>query len=88
MFGYALLATAFYHALNDGKRSMKLLFLLTTGIVALYATSDEFHQMFTPGRSASIRDVGIDIAGGLMGIAFMRFVHKRAPVPEKEQTAN
>jgi len=77
MLGYALLATAFYHSLNSSKRSIKQKFILVLCIVALYAASDEFHQRFTPGRTASSRDVGIDIAGGLIGIAVLRFVQRR-----------
>jgi VanZ family protein len=77
MLGYALLATAFYHALINGKRSIKLKVVLILCIVALYAASDEFHQRFTPGRTASFRDVGIDVAGGLIGIAVMRFLQRR-----------
>jgi VanZ family protein len=77
MLGYALLATASYHALNSSNRSIKQKFILVLCIVALYAASDEFHQRFTPGRTASFRDVGIDVAGGLIGIAVIRFVQRR-----------
>lgn len=31
----------------------------------LYAASDEFHQLFVPGRSAEIRDVFIDFMGSM-----------------------
>ncbi|MGD0277130.1 MAG: VanZ family protein [Syntrophales bacterium] len=34
--------------------------------VVLYAASDEFHQSFVASRTASIIDVGIDSAGGLL----------------------
>jgi VanZ family protein len=34
--------------------------------VALYAAIDELHQSFEPTRTASIVDVGIDIAGGIL----------------------
>ena len=34
----------------------------------LYATSDEFHQMFSNGRTASPKDVCIDTLGVLFGI--------------------
>ena len=37
-----------------------------TGI--LYAASDEFHQLFVPGRSGQITDVLIDSGGLLAGI--------------------
>jgi VanZ family protein len=76
MLGYALLATTLYHALNNSKGSIKLKFILVLCLVALYAASDEFHQKFTPGRTASFRDVGIDVAGGLIGITAMRFVQR------------
>jgi VanZ family protein len=36
-------------------------------IAALYAASDEYHQTFTPGRTATVRDVGIDVIGALAG---------------------
>ena len=77
MLGYALLATASYHAMNSSNRSIKQKFILVLCIVALYAASDEFHQRFTPGRTASFRDVGIDVAGGLIGVTVMRFAQRR-----------
>jgi VanZ family protein len=36
-------------------------------IAALYATTDELHQHFVPGRVAAIGDVAIDTAGAAMG---------------------
>lgn len=36
--------------------------------VVLYASSDEFHQSFIPGRGPAFSDVWIDTAGGLTGI--------------------
>ena len=77
MLGYALLATASYHAMNSSNRSIKQKFILVLCLVALYAASDEFHQRFTPGRTASFRDVGIDVAGGLIGVTVMRFAQRR-----------
>ncbi len=84
MLGYALLAIAFYHALNNGRRSAKLISVAAIGMVALYAASDEFHQRFTPGRTASLRDVGIDVVGALIGIAVMRLVQRRNSIPDDE----
>jgi len=37
-------------------------------VCVLYATSDEIHQLFVPGRSGEIRDTVIDSAGALVGI--------------------
>lgn len=49
-----------------GKKKLSLgLFSFLTG--AAYAATDEFHQMFSVGRSPQIIDVGIDSAGVLCG---------------------
>lgn len=37
-------------------------------ICVLYATSDEVHQLFVPGRSGEVRDVMIDTVGAVLGI--------------------
>ena len=37
-------------------------------LVALYAASDEFHQLFVPSRGASVDDVLIDTIGGTAGL--------------------
>ncbi len=44
---------------------------LALGICALYACSDEAHQILVPGRTASLYDVGLDFGGAL----FSRFLH-------------
>jgi VanZ family protein len=36
------------------------------GVVVLWAASDEFHQSFVSTRTASVMDVGIDVAGGII----------------------
>ena len=45
-------------------------------LVFLYASSDEFHQSFIPGREAAFRDVLIDTSGGLIGILLIILVDK------------
>jgi VanZ family protein len=37
------------------------------GLCAVFAILDESVQAFTPGRSASIYDVGLDVSGALVG---------------------
>lgn len=49
---------------GKGFRSVVLAF----GIAVLYAMSDEFHQLFIPGRSGEVRDVLIDSAGAMTGV--------------------
>ncbi len=63
--GYVLLYFSYLHALgkNDWRSRLLALFL-----AFLYACTDEFHQSFTPGRSPSPIDVGIDTAGALVAM--------------------
>ena len=42
----------------------------------LYAVSDEFHQMFSSGRTASPKDVCIDTLGVLFGIGIFLLIKK------------
>lgn len=43
----------------------------------LYAVSDEFHQLFVPGRAGQFRDVLIDGAGAVLGILITSIVISR-----------
>ncbi|MDR3119916.1 MAG: VanZ family protein [Clostridiales bacterium] len=52
-------------------RSMRRALLFCVAFCALYAITDEFHQLFVPGRVASIIDVGVDALGALPGAAIM-----------------
>jgi len=40
-------------------------------LCCLYSFTDEFHQIFTPGRSASPRDLLIDTLAALIGVTIM-----------------
>lgn len=44
------------------------------GLTALYAVSDEFHQMFVPGRTASAGDVMADVIGGILGVLVYQII--------------
>lgn len=37
-------------------------------VSGLYSLTDEFHQSFVPGRTASIMDCGIDTTGAVLGM--------------------
>lgn len=43
-------------------------------ICLLYAVLDEFHQLYVPGRTSSVRDVLIDFLGALIGMGFYYLV--------------
>lgn len=45
-------------------------------LASCYASTDEFHQLFSGGRCGQLRDVGIDAAGALIGLILLTIVHK------------
>lgn len=51
--------------------------LLSWGIGALYALTDEAHQAFVPGRSCEIRDMLIDSCGVAAGVLIMAALRSR-----------
>lgn len=53
------------------KQSKRIWTSLIVGV--LYASSDEIHQYFVPGRSARVFDVMIDSAGVCLGICIVMF---------------
>ncbi|MDD5542381.1 MAG: VanZ family protein [Acidobacteriia bacterium] len=46
-------------------------------VLILYASSDEFHQSFVPGRTASPIDVGIDTVGGVIAQGVSMLMNRR-----------
>ncbi len=58
---YLLLFRAFHNTLN--KKKQKQAFILAIVVSLLYAVSDEIHQMYTPTREPSIRDLTFDAIG-------------------------
>ena len=56
-------------------------------LTAAYASSDEFHQSFVPTRGASVRDVMIDVIGGLIGLAVVSWRWRRTANRGKRQTS-
>lgn len=61
--------------------------LLAFGLGALYAASDEFHQVFVPGRSGELSDVLLDCAGVAAGIVLLWLLMRKrksrgAPDPQ------
>jgi VanZ family protein len=66
---FAILDVLLWGALvsSSVRRAMAWSWLLTVA----YASTDEFHQGFTPGRHPSPVDVGIDSVGALIGLAVL-----------------
>jgi VanZ family protein len=78
MFGYALLACSYYHALTRGGIFSRGRLALALCLAFLYAITDEFHQRFIPGRSPSVYDVLVDTVGASLGLGLWRWRKKAA----------
>lgn len=64
---YAILAICINLGLLNYQMKEKKRFFIALIVSILYAATDEYHQTFVEGRSGSIRDVGIDSIGVLIG---------------------
>ena len=73
---YAVLGILLMLAWNSYMPDMKRGSLSMFAVGALYAASDEFHQLFVPGRSGRLTDVLIDLAGLLAGIFLIYILPK------------
>ena len=65
---YLILGVLVFRALRKSSIRRYRGALAALGICLLYAMSDEFHQLFIPGRSGELRDVLIDSTGAFVGI--------------------
>ncbi len=53
---------------------VKRAFIWAWLVGTMYAATDEFHQLFSDGRGASIMDVGIDSVGVCLGVALATLI--------------
>ena len=63
-----LMSEAVYAYGVCGKKVIRYAWILAT----IYAATDEFHQLFVPGRSGQFRDVLLDSTGAAVGILILR----------------
>ena len=52
-------------------------FVIPIAMTFLYACTDEFHQLFVPGRAGMVMDMWIDLAGFSVGASIMTGVMRR-----------
>lgn len=64
---YYILGAVIYYTVFSSGKGIKTCFGFSLAVPFIYAISDEFHQLFTDGRTARISDVLIDSAGALCG---------------------
>ena len=65
---YLILGILSLHAIDEEKNPTITWIIKALLICVLYAMSDEFHQLYVPGRSGEIKDVLLDSTGSLVGI--------------------
>lgn len=68
-----LLLLGMFFAYGKTKHAFKYAFWLTV----LYAATDEFHQLFVPGRAGRIMDVLIDSAGAFFALLAAGLIIKK-----------
>jgi len=64
-----LICNAFF--INKFKGKGAIIYVLF--ICLLYAVTDEFHQLFVPGRTSLVSDVLIDFTGAIIGLSLFYF---------------
>lgn len=65
---YMILGLLVSNAYVPGKVKNSKAYLISLAICVLYATSDEIHQLFVPGRGGQVKDVLLDSFGSLTGV--------------------
>ena len=83
---YALLAMLLWRAFRHVPRwqaKMSILFLAIWLLCSFFAASDEFHQSLVPSRTASPKDVLIDVIGALAGLIICVAVASQRGLKEK-----
>lgn len=72
---YLILGFLTINMLNKNDISKK--YLLSILICIIYATSDEIHQIFVPGRACQIRDILIDSIGSITGVYLYKLINTK-----------
>ncbi|MEG8989549.1 VanZ family protein [Ignavibacteria bacterium 4148-Me] len=71
LIAYFILSFLLTLSLHFQKKSVKIsknYLMFTVVFLILYATIDELHQFFVPGRYCDIYDWSADMIGGIIGI--------------------
>lgn len=76
LFEYALLGGGLFFYFRYQKYTTIDQWIYSLFIVLLFATTDEYIQSFV-GRTSSVRDVILDVIGGIAGISSMMLLSKR-----------
>ena len=83
---FGVLAYAYIRAFEGARFFVgrwRAAFLVSFILATLYAMSDEYHQLFTPGRHASPYDVLIDSAGSAVFLAVLYVKRRSTELPKQ-----
>lgn len=69
-FAYMGLALLVWRAMSHHVTG-RWTYLSAWGIVTVYAMTDEFHQLYVPGRGGQLSDVVLDSSGAATGLLFL-----------------
>lgn len=72
---YLILGFLTINMLNKNDISKK--YLISILICLIYATSDEIHQLFVPGRACQLRDILIDSIGSITGVYLYKLINTK-----------
>ena len=59
------------------KNNINNLYLISIILCIIYATSDEIHQLFAPGRACQLRDILIDSIGSITGVYLYKLINTK-----------
>ena len=59
------------------KNNINNLYLISIILCIIYATSDEIHQLFVPGRACQLRDILIDSIGFITGVYLYKLINTK-----------
>jgi len=84
---YFIFSLLVLRGIRSDRRGLRLAWALATiAIVFAYASLDEFHQSFVPGRTAAFSDVLIDTSGGALAQAVAALIALRASRRKRGET--
>lgn len=74
-FAYFILGILLLFAIRQGSKLTRQKLMAAWILATVYAASDEYHQLYIPGRSGEVRDVLIDSAGAATGLILYSFIY-------------
>jgi len=65
---YMVLTIVLYNFIKVFRLPILVKYIIAFALPAIYAVSDEIHQMYISGRTARIEDIFIDMSGMIVGL--------------------